>query len=209
VTQDDLRQLFAGADWLWVLDTIANDTPVQFHEGGLAVEALALHEGPWIVIVHGDLHATGDIVLETGDYKCSLLVVFGSVRARSFRFMQGASCVVVHDLVVDDCVLGRYGDESATLEVGGRLQARALLLDHVTGVTAGTLDAVVCSARGWQLPLDIDYQGEDHGNWFVPAVLRDDGRIDMAKIWHHSGDVFRPNAIAQLRARRVMSYAGT
>ena len=208
MTQDDLRQLFAGADWLWVLDTIARETPVQFHEGGLAVDAFAPTPGPWIVIIHGDLQATGDVVLETGDYKCSLLVVFGSVRARSFRFMQGASCVIVHDLVVDDCVVGRYGDESASLEVGGRLQARAVLLDHVTGVTAGTLDAVVCSARGWGLPIDIEYEGEDHRNWFVPAVLSDEGRLDMGKAWHHAGDVFRPNAIDQLRARRVFSYTG-
>lgn len=200
--------MFADAEWLWVLDTIAPATPVRFIEGGLAVDAFATDGGPWIVIVHGDLQATGTIELLTGDYQCSLFVVLGSVRAKRFCFMQGAACFIAHDLVVDDIVIGRYGDESAMLEVGGTLTARAVLLDHVTGVTAGRFDAVACSARGWQLPLDIDYQGEDHRSWFVPAVLDGDGRLDLAKAWRYSGDVFRPNAIDQLRARRVFSYTG-
>ena len=199
LSADDVRALFAGAWWHEVFSTM-RPTMVQFFDHSLAVDELAPGDGPWAIIVHGDLHATGDLDFTTSDYKTSLLVVQGGVRARNFRFTNGATCVVAHDLVASDFVMGRYGDESARLEVGGVLRARALLLDHVTGVDVSELDAIVCTSEGWRLPIDIEYQAK-HGSIFEPEVLHD-GSIDLGLAWQAAtaGDpIFLPGVEAELR----------
>ena len=206
LSADDVKQLFPNAWWHEVFGYMREPIPVHFVDHGLELDALAPGAGPWALIVHGDLHATGDLDFWTSDYKCSLLVVQGNVRARNFRFTNGATCVVAHDLEARDYVLGRYGDESARLEVGGMLRARALLLDHVTGVDAKEIDAIVCSTEGWGLPIDIDYYAENT-DVFVPAVL-DEDRLDLHLAWEaasHGAPVLLPEAEQRLRRPQIWS----
>jgi hypothetical protein len=179
----DIRALFPDGWWHQVFSNQSDAVPVHFVDGSVAIDGdLIAGTGPWNLVIHGDLHATGDLDFATGDYKESLLVVLGGVRARNFRFTNGATCVIAHDLVVNNYVFGRYGDESAHLEVGGTLRARALLLDHVTGTNAGTLDAICCTVEGWRLPIDINYYA-DNRDIFAPEVLDTDGTIDLRVAW--------------------------
>jgi hypothetical protein len=201
MSADDVRALFPGEWWHDFFDQMNDVPPVHFIEGSLSVDDLDAGDGPWALIVHGDVHATGNLDFGTSDYKVSALVVFGSVHARNFRFTNGANCYVVHDLIARDFVFGRYGDESARLAVGGLLKARAVLLDHVTGVDAAELDAIVCATEGWQLPLDIDYYA-DVSDLFVSDVIDVDGRIDLFRAWTVAARgeaVFAPGAEERLR----------
>lgn len=202
----DVRALFPDAWWHEVFQYQSDKIPVHFVDDSVAIDGnLVAGTGPWNLVVHGDLHATGDLDFATGDYKTSLLVVLGAVRARNFRFTNGATCVVAHDLDAKDYVFGRYGDESARLEVGGTLRARALLLDHVTGVDADTLDAIVCTARGWGLPIDIDYYADNRGV-FAPDILDDEGRLDHYLAWAAAtsgAPVLLADAEARLEASRA------
>lgn len=208
LTADDLRALFTGEWWLEVLEYGDEPPAVHFVEGDLAVESLAPGDGPWALVVHGDLHATGDLDFSTSDYKVSLLVVRGSVRTRNLRFTNGANCIVSHDLDASGYVLGRYGDESAQLVVGGTLRARALLLDHVTGCDAGAIEAIVCSSAGWRLPLDLDYSAESHEDLLVPEALAG-GTIGIAEAWEvatRGRELFLPGVEERLRAARPWPF---
>jgi hypothetical protein len=191
LTADDVRALFPHAWWLEVFSYMTDPLPlVHFVDRSLAIDSLAPGAGPWAVIVHGDLHASGDLDFWTSDYKSSLLVVQGNVRARNFRFTNGATCVVAHDLTASGYVIGRYGDETARLEVGGTLRARALLLDHVTGVGAREIDAITYSADGWGLPKDVD----------DAAFLA--GELDLHAAWEAAiagMPILRPDIEAELR----------
>jgi hypothetical protein len=198
----DIRQLFPDAWWHEVFEFQNDKVPVHFIEGGLAIDSLEAGRGPWCLVVHGDLDATGDLDFETTDYKTSLLVVFGTVRARNFRYTNGATCVVEHDLIARDYVFGRYGDESARLSVSGTLRARALLLDHVTPADATEIEAIICTVEGWGLPIDIDYYANNR-DVLDAAVLKDDGRIHHELAWRAaiSGQpVLLPEAEARLSA---------
>jgi hypothetical protein len=205
MTFDDVRGLFPGAEWLWILDTTTADTPVHFVEGELVLDDLEAGDGPWVLIVHGDLIASGDLDFGTSDYKTSALVVCGSLRARNFQFTNGAQCVVLHDITVTGCVFGRYGDESAFLSADGTLRAHAVLLDHVTGVSAPVIDAVVCGSRGWRLPIDINYEADSHADIFVREALDEDDRFQPYRGWQRvtAGEpLFLPGAHERLRALR-------
>lgn len=204
LSSDDIQALFPGEWWLEVFDQMADGTPVVFVEGSVSVDSYAAGAGPWAIVIHGDLHATGDLDFSTSDYKTSLLVVRGSVRARNFQFTNGATCAISEDLVCSELVIGRYGDESARLEVGGTLRARALLLDHVTGVSARVLDALVCSSRGWGLPMDIEYEAS-HEDIFESSVIDADHRLVMWAAWEAATSgkpIFLRGAENRLRARR-------
>jgi hypothetical protein len=202
LTADDVRERYRGAEWLEVLEYGNDPPPIRVIGTTVQVDTLAPGRKPWALIVEGDLVATGDLDFSTGDYAVSLLVVRGSLRARHLRFTNGANCIIEGDCDVDGVIVGRYGDESARLAVGRRLRARALLLDHVTGCDATSIDAVVMSSPGWGLPMDIEDDG--HADVFVPAAL-DDGEFSAHRAWAVATggqDVFLPEAHARLRAAR-------
>jgi hypothetical protein len=205
LSPDDVRALFPDAWWWEDPFHLQNDeVPVLFVDNSVAIDGtLTAGEGPWNLIIQGDLHATVDLDFSTGSYKTSLLVVLGSVRARNFRYMNSAACMIAQDLIAADYVFGRFGDEGARLDVGGTLRARALLLDHVTPASAEAFDAIVCTVEGWDLPIDIDYSA-DNRDRFAPNVLDKNGRLDMRSAWAvaRAGDpVLLPDAEAQLRRR--------
>jgi len=201
LSADEVRSQFPGAWWHEVLDTMRTPPPIVVVDGDLRVDDLEPDEGPWALIVRGDLEAAGDLDFSTGDYEVSLLVVLGSVRARNLRFAKGATCVIAGDLEVRGLVVGRYGDESARLEVGGDLRARALLLDHVTGAEAASIDAIVVASEGWQLPIDAPSQDEER-RIYAPALLDEDGGLDLEAAWDaatRGASIFLPDAEARLR----------
>lgn len=197
---EDVRGLFANQWWLEALGLVNH---VWFTEGDLAVDDLDAGRGPWALVVHGDLIGR-DLDFATGDYQESLLAVRGSLRARNFLFTAGATCSIAHDMTVDNVIIGRYGDESARLCVEGALRARLLLLDHVTGCDANTIDAIVCSDRGWGLPIDISYAADSHEDTFIRDAL-DGQTVDLFAVWKVVRDGRDPlvaGAEARLRAAR-------
>lgn len=64
---------------------------IELVSGDGDVDELA-PESPWILVVDGDVRATGDLDFATGPYEQSLLLVTGDVSARHFRFNSGAAC---------------------------------------------------------------------------------------------------------------------
>lgn len=205
LTFPEVAKLFPGAQWLELEELVADEVRVRVVEGGLTVPSFEAGQGPWALVVHGDLLCEGDLDFKTTDYAVSLLAVLGNVRARNFRFTNGANCFVSGDLTLSGVCVGRYGDESARLVVGGALKARALLLDHVTGVGAGRLDAVTCASEGWGLPMDVDSSADSHRDVFVADALGNDGTLNLGAAWKVLGagnDVFLPGVQARLRAAR-------
>lgn len=208
VAFSEVERLFPGEAWLELRELMeaGGQTPTRFVEGGVSGDTIVAGDGPWAVVVHGDLVVTGDLDFSTTDYAVSALVVRGNVSARHFRFTNGANCFITGDLTCSGIVVGRYGDESARLVVDGRLKARALMLDHVTGTEAQDLDCLVCAARGWGLPQDIDLGAESHRELLHAATLDRDGSVDMHQVWSHvsaGGELFLPGVEATLWSRRA------
>jgi hypothetical protein len=204
----EVAKLFPGEAWLEMRELMndGDETPTRVVEGGARVEGLVAGDGPWALVVHGDLHATGDLDFSTTDYAVSTLVVCGNVTARNLYFSNGDNCFITGDLTCTGVVVGQHGDESARLVVEGRLEARALMVDHVTGVEAEELDALVCSAEGWGLPLDLDQGADSHRELLHPETLDEDGRVDVSAVWAHAsagGELFLPGVEATLRERRA------
>ncbi|MEO8844404.1 MAG: hypothetical protein ABI591_06180 [Kofleriaceae bacterium] len=209
-TRDDVRELFVRHgqvdvfDWVEdILDQLdgrrANHrvAEIELVRGDLEVADLS-RESPFILVVDGNLRATGDLDFATG----SLVVVMGEVTARNFRF--GGSVFINRNLTLTGDCFGDHGDESAVLYCQ-KLSARALLLDHVTGVHVTELDCIVCSAEGWGLPQHIDYEAKDtHAELFVPEVLRDNAfSVEAAYACAHAGeDIFLPGVHERLRATK-------
>src|SRR4051794_38588908 len=84
-------------DWKWLAETtIHNDeaqTPVRcwLIDGGISVqESLQTGEGPWVIVVDGDLETTGDLIFRTGTYLTSTILVLGHVRARHVFYRNSA-----------------------------------------------------------------------------------------------------------------------
>jgi hypothetical protein len=218
-TRDDVRELFArhGQDdvYDWVEDILdqidqrrenhpdERVAEIELVRGDLEVADLS-RKSPFILVVDGNLHSTGDLDFATGPYQQSLVVVMGEVTARHFRFNSGASVFIHRNLTLTGECFGDHGDESADLYCQ-KLAARALILDHVTGVNATELDCVVCSADGWGLPQHIDYAAKDtHAELFVPDVLSDSGlSVEAAYAYAHAGnDIFLPGVVERLRATK-------
>ena len=218
-TRDDVRELFIRHahedvfDWVEdILDQIAKRrenhpnervAEIEIVRGDLEVADLS-RESPFILVVDGNLRATGDLDFATGPYQQSLVVVMGEVTARHFRFNSGASVFIHRNLTLTGECFGDHGDESADLYCQ-KLAARALILDHVTGVNATELDCVVCSADGWGLPQHIDYSAQDsHAELFVFEVLSDSGlSVEAAYAYAHAGnDIFLPGVLERLRATK-------
>lgn len=203
---EDVAKLFPREDWLELGNQMEHpDRPtplVRVIDGSLSIDELEGDDGSWALVVHGDLHATGDLDFSTSDYRVSLLVVRGNVRARNFRFTNGANCFISGELRCEGYVLGQYGDESARLVVDGPLIARALLLDHVTGAHAAEFQALVDSDAGWGLPRD--FEGEEMEKLVVPEAMWRD-RFELGAAWKvvsQGRELFLPAVDERIRATR-------
>lgn len=173
---------------------------IELVSGDLEVDGLS-PRSPWILVVDGNLRATGDLSFATEPYQMSLLVVTGEVSARHLRFSGSAACYIGGPLVLSGYCLGDHGDEGAELHAE-RVRARAVLLD-ATGLDTPHIDAVVCSSKGWRLPMHIDYlRTETHRDIFVSEVLDEEESLDLALAWeraHGGGELFLAGKLEALR----------
>lgn len=180
---DELSARHAGATWLpWLRETPSLiDLPISpvLVEGGLRhVGDLETGEGPWVVVVDGDLELDGDLHLSTGDYRCSMLLVTGSLRCRNLSYSGSARVGVERDLHASGLVLGSNGDSNACLGAAGSLTARAVLLDDHTSISAGTFHTLIVGAPGWQeFRPDLRDDFEQNATHFHPDVLYE-GSLD-------------------------------
>lgn len=218
VTIDEIRKRFEAAGELetfgWFTEQLGHirgrekkPTELQLVNGSVKLDAFK-PTSPWVLVIDGDLDVSGDIDLSTEPYDMSLFVVFGTVRAKNFRFSGSACCFVSKSLELTGGCFGDHGDESAELHTA-KLTARVLVLDHVTGVNAAGLDAVVFASEGWGLPRHLT--GEDNAaDFLVAEALNEDGeygRIEMWDLMTSGRDPFLPGAYEKLRARKVEEEA--
>ncbi|WP_406500071.1 hypothetical protein OG936_36705 [Streptomyces sp. NBC_00846] len=131
--------------------------------------------GPYFVVVDGDLTSTAPVELVTCDYTPGPVIVTGSLNAPSLSFANNIRVFVGGDVRVSAC-LGELGDRNAVLAVEGELHARAQILDSYADACADGSIRVLIYANGWeQLRPDIVNDGPgDDSRFFRPELLRHD-----------------------------------
>jgi hypothetical protein len=83
----DLRSWF-----LETRDLVQTEVRPRIIEGGVDVtHDLDTSDGPWAIIIDGDLVTTGDLSSTTDDYATSTLIVTGQLRARNVFYEAGVS----------------------------------------------------------------------------------------------------------------------
>lgn len=220
VTFEELSERFRRHDlWDWFLETrtlVSMEVRPRLIEGSIHTsEDVETGEGPWALILDGDLVTTGDVILTTGDYATSTLIVTGHLRARNLEYGGSARAEVDRDLTVSGVIIGTWGTDGAMLGVGGTLTARAVLLDSHTPIWAKAggprsvpeaFRTLIVGGKGWR-EFEPDIVSDDierHEQTFVPEVL--EGRVlDHAKALAHAqrgGSPFLPEVERALRAKK-------
>jgi hypothetical protein len=205
--------------WKWFHETkdlVSSEVNVRLIEGGITTtEDVETGDGPWAIIIDGDLVTTGDIIFRTGDYATSTVIVTGHLRARNLKYGGSARVAVDRDLTASGIVVGTWGTDGAELGVEGTLTARVVVLDPHTPIwaNAGTPRSVpeafrtlVVGGRGWrEFQPDINVDDIDaHPRTFVPEVLKN-GVLDAWKALEHAqrgGSPFLPEVEQALRAQK-------
>ncbi|MFP2909467.1 hypothetical protein ACLESD_31375 [Pyxidicoccus sp. 3LFB2] len=220
VSFEELATRFRGHDlWSWFLenrDLVEAEVRPRLIEGGLDTsEDVETGEGPWALILDGDLVTTGDITFRTGDYATSTVIVTGHLRARNIRYGGSARVAVDRDLTASGVIVGSWGTDGAVLGVSGTLTARAVLLDSHTPIWANAggprsvpeaFRTLIVGGRGWQefVP-DVEFGAlEQHEQTFMPEVLKN-GVLDVQQALEHArrgGGPFLPEAEQALRAKK-------
>jgi hypothetical protein len=169
---------------------------VRLYPGGLSTDELVeTGDGPFVVVVDGDL-VTPDVVrLGTDDYVPGLVVVTGDVRAGTLWFECGARVIVEGSAVITQACFGTWGDRNALLDVRGELEAPLLALDGHTPVFAQRgIRSVICNGLGWWKTLEPDIllsrEAPDLDRFFRPDVLSDPRTLDF----HRAFDAARAAA---------------
>ncbi|RKH42708.1 hypothetical protein [Corallococcus sicarius] len=220
VSFEELSERYRGHElWAWFLETrtlVDTEVRPRLIEGGLDTsEDVETGDGPWALIVEGDLVTTGDVLLSTGDYASSTLLVTGHLRARSLKYATSARVVVDRDLTASGVIVGTWGTDGAVLGVGGTLTARAVLLDSHTPLWANAggprsvpeaFRTLIVGGRGWQeFTPDLECDDiERHEQTYVPEVLRA-GVLDHARALahaRHGGSPFLPEVERALREKK-------
>lgn len=157
-TYEELSARHAGAPWLrWFLETrtlVTHEPEPRLLRGDLRLTRdLRSGDGPWAMILEGDLETSGDLDFTTGDYAVSTLIVLGDVRARNVSFSSSARVSITGNLLASGIITGSGGDSGACLGTDQLLTARAVLLDEHTSISAADgagFRALLVGARGWQ-----------------------------------------------------------
>ncbi|NMO22805.1 hypothetical protein HPC49_42920 [Pyxidicoccus fallax] len=219
-TFEELAKRFRGHDlWDWFHETkdlVRTEVRPRLIEGGLdTTEDVETGEGPWALIIDGDLVTTGDLAFSTGDYATSTLIVTGHLRARNLEYGYSARVAVDRDLTATGIIVGSWGTDGAVLGVSGTLSARAVLLDAHTPIWANAggpssvpkaFRTLIVGGKGWQeFEPDVNVSDKDaHANTFVPEVLQN-GWLDTHLALEHArrgGSPFRPEVEQELRAKK-------
>jgi hypothetical protein len=219
VSFEALAERYRGHDLLdWFLETRdINDEEVRprLIEGGLDVtHDLAAGDGPWALLIEGDLVTTGDLDF-SAEGGTSKLLVMGSIRARNLSY-GGSACVAVDgDITASGVIIGSWGSDGAVLGTSGTLTARAVLLDSHTPIWANAggprsvpegFRTLIVGGKGWrEFEPDVLDDPEHNARLFVPEVL-DRECLDLHKARTHAkqgGTPFLPEAEQALRAKKA------
>ncbi|GEN07518.1 hypothetical protein SAMN05443572_101467 [Myxococcus fulvus] len=220
VSFEELAERFKGhdmRDWLLENRTLVSEEPKpRLIEGSLQVDHdLETGDGPWVLVIDGDLVTTGDLVCTTDDYAVSTLFITGQLRARNIRFQSSARVSVDGDVVVSGVIVGTGGDSEASLGTSSTLTARAVVLDSNTAIWAKAgqprsvpeaYRTLIVGGKGWQsfIP-DVDVgDPSHHQQTFVPEVIRG-GVLDAYKTWSHvrtGGGPLLPEVEQALRQKK-------
>ncbi|WP_426748323.1 hypothetical protein VZQ01_16450 [Myxococcus faecalis] len=220
VSFEELAERFKGhdmRDWLLENRTLVSEEPrPRLLEGGLHVDHdLTTGDGPWVLVIDGDLVTTGDLVCTTDDYAVSTLFITGQLQARNIRFESSARVSVDGDVVASGVIVGTGGDSEASLGTSSTLTARAVVLDSNTAIWAKAgkprsepeaYRALIVGGKGWQsFTPDVDVgDPSHHPQTFVPEVIRG-GVLDAYKTWSHvrtGGGPFLPEVEQALRHKK-------
>ncbi|WP_224365402.1 hypothetical protein [Hyalangium versicolor] len=202
----------------WFLETrdlVDAEVRPRIIEGGVhATEDIETGDGPWALIIEGELVTSGDLSFKTGDYATSTLIVTGHVRARNVFYGQSARVAIDRDLVASGVVIGTWGSDGAVLGASGTLTARAVLLDAHTSISANAggshsvpegFRTLIVGANGWrEFKPDILNEPGHYAHTFVPEVLRN-GVLDLSLARAHAkrgGTPFLPEVEQALRAKK-------
>ncbi len=206
---DALASRFGSASW-WAFfretEGLNDAAPnVRIVDGPLRIEgSLALRAEQWAYIVDGDLELGGDLVCETPNALTSTLIVTGSIRARNIIYSNSARIGVSGDTTLTGFIVGTWGDGGAVFWTDGTLDARGVLLDSNTAISAGRYATLILGGGGWQEFTPDFRNGET--DVFVPDVLASGGpnldfhRAEQRVRAGHS--VFVPEREAQWRASK-------
>ncbi|WNG28051.1 polymer-forming cytoskeletal protein [Cystobacter fuscus] len=220
VSFEDISARYRGHESLnWFLETrdLNDEEPrPRIIEGGLDVtHELRTSDGPWALIIDGDLVTTGDLVFMTEGAGTCALIVTGNVRARNISYGGSARVAVDGDITASGIITGSWGSDGAVLGTSGVLTARALLLDPHTPIWANAggprsvpeaFRTLIVGGTGWQefVP-DIDADMPENGEQtFVPEVLKN-GMLDLYLARKHAergGSPFLPEVERSLRAKK-------
>ncbi|MCK8499079.1 hypothetical protein [Myxococcus fulvus] len=220
VSFEELAERFKGhdmRDWLLENRTLVSEEPrPRLLEGGLHVDHdLMTGDGPWVLVIDGDLVTSGDLVCTTDDYAVSTLFITGQLQARNIRFESSARVSVDGDVVASGVIVGTGGDSEASLGTSSTLTARAVVLDSNTAIWAKAgkprsvpeaYRALIVGGKGWQsFTPDVDVgDPSHHPQTFVPEVIRG-GVLDAHKTWSHvrtGSGPFLPEVEQALRQKK-------
>ncbi|AGC41922.1 hypothetical protein MYSTI_00572 [Myxococcus stipitatus DSM 14675] len=220
VSYEELAERLRGHDLLaWLMDNrtlVSTEPQPRLIEGSVEVtHDLETGDGPWLLVILGDLVTTGDLRFGTDDYATSSLLVTGSLRARNVEYGGSARVAVDQDVVVSGVIVGSNGDSEANLGTSGTLTARAVLLDSHTSIwaKAGSPRSVpegfrtlIVGGKGWrEFTPDVDVGDiELHEATFIPEVLHR-GMLDTDKALAHArtgASPFLPDVERRLREKR-------
>jgi hypothetical protein len=208
-TMDALASRFGSASWwAWFreTETINDESPnIRLARGPLRIDgSLEVQDEPWAYIVDGDLELGEDLVCTTPESRTSTLIITGSLRARNVMYGSSARIGVDGDTILTGFVHGIWGDGGAVFGTEGTLDARGVLLDSNTPISAGRFATLILGGGGWR-EFTPDFRDGDT-DVFVPEVLDRGGPfLDFyrAEEWIRQGlSVFLPAREAEWRARK-------
>ncbi|MEU2674722.1 hypothetical protein ABZ622_38985 [Streptomyces sp. NPDC007164] len=144
-----------------------------YPSGCTTTQPVETGDGPYFVVVDGDLTSTTPVDLGTRDYTPGLVIVTGSLNAPLLYFANNIRVFVGGDVRVSGACLGRLGDRNAMLTVEDELHACALILGSYAEVCAdGGIRALVYAHGLDQLCPDIVNDGlGDDSPFFRPELL--------------------------------------
>lgn len=192
-TVTELLARFAGRPWLyeltqphmaeeWERATAAG--MVRLYPHGLTTsEPVDTGDGPYIVVVDGDLQTADQAIFSTNDYLPARVVITGDLRAQSLAFDNGVRIVVEGAAHVERACIGQHGDRDGVLHVYGELSTPILMLDGYSGAYADRGLRALTYSTGWEnLEPDIVNAREGLDSRYFPAELLDAyGDLDLDK----------------------------
>jgi hypothetical protein len=136
---------------------------------------------PYNTVVDGDLTVDGD--LDWWDLRYgNLLVVTGTVRARTVLLYGCPNVIVRGDLIAENGVLGHRGEDGGLLSVAGRTRTPYVVNTLYFRMLFGTdPDAAVLGDPG-RTGCPVDHDIDDGADVLLPDLLDEDGRADEGAI---------------------------